>query len=70
MATDESEDFSTVSYYARQGQLRHLQSACSAGMKRRGDDPFMVFWSAYASIQEGAVQEGIRALQVRELASE
>jgi tetratricopeptide repeat protein 21B len=46
-----------VRYYAREGYARQLQTVCSEVLKKRANDPLLVFWRAYGLILEGSTTE-------------
>jgi len=37
-----------------------MQTVCNEVLKKRGNDPTLVFWRAYGLVMEGSVSEGIR----------
>jgi hypothetical protein len=43
-----------VNYYAQKGFYKHVQTLCKDVMKKRGQEPILVFWKAFAMSQEGA----------------
>ena len=55
-----SEIGSMISYYARTGYYRHLQTICTDELKKRGGDPTLHFWRALGMLQEGSINEAIR----------
>ena len=42
-----------INFYARQGFFRHIQAVCNDSLKKRGDDPVLIFWKAFSILQEG-----------------
>lgn len=46
-----------VNYYAREGQSRHIQTVCNEVLRKRPNDPQLVFWRAYGLILEGSFSE-------------
>ena len=52
----------TALYYAREGYWRHLWETCNEEL-RRGPDPLMTFWKAFATFHEGGTTEAIRELE-------
>jgi hypothetical protein len=42
-----------VNFYAREGLYRHIQVLCSDSLKKRGDDPVLLFWRAFGILFEG-----------------
>ena len=52
----------TALYYAREGYWRHLWETCNEEL-RRGPDPMITFWKAFATFHEGGVTEAIRELE-------
>eukprot|EP00899_Mesostigma_viride_P018008 jgi/Mesvir1/26208/Mv02392-RA.1 len=51
-----------ITYYARNGFSRHLQTVCREVLKKRVTDPVLSFWYAYGLILEGSYSEAIREL--------
>lgn len=45
-----------INYYAREGQVHHVQSVCNEILKR-GPNPVLLFWRAYGLLAEGASAE-------------
>lgn len=52
----------TALYYAREGYWRHLWEVCNEEL-RRGPDPLLTFWKAFATFHEGGTTEAIRELE-------
>lgn len=52
-----------VSYYLRSGYYRHAQTVCSETLKKRSNDPNMLFWRAVAMLKEGSGNEAVRELE-------
>lgn len=46
-----------VHYYAREGYARQVQTVCSEVLKKRANDPTLVFWRAYGYLMEGSASE-------------
>lgn len=44
-----------VNFYAREGLYRHIQGLCNDALKKRGDDPVLLFWKAFGILFEGIV---------------
>lgn len=42
-----------VNFYAREGLYRHVQAVCNDAMKKRSDDPILLFWRAFGLLFEG-----------------
>jgi len=42
-----------VNFYAREGLYRHIQGLCNDALKKRGDDPVLLFWKAFGILFEG-----------------
>lgn len=42
-----------INFYARAGMYRHIQAACNDALKKRGDDPVLLYWRAFGLIFEG-----------------
>jgi tetratricopeptide repeat protein 21B len=50
-----SESQALINFYARQGFYRHIQSVCNDALKKRGDDPVLIFWKAFGILNEGII---------------
>jgi tetratricopeptide repeat protein 21B len=48
-----SEAQTLINFYARQGYFRHVQAVCNDSLKKRGDDPVLIFWKAFGILNEG-----------------
>lgn len=57
-----SESQALINFYARQGFYRHIQAICNDSLKKRGDDPILIFWKAFGILQEGIFQYFIEML--------
>ena len=44
--------------YARQGFYRYMQTVCDEVIKKKGNEPTLVFWKAYATFKQGT-NEGV-----------
>ncbi len=51
-------------YYAREGYARQLQQVCTEVLKKRSNDPQLVFWRAYGMLLEGSTAEVGRDVQL------
>ena len=51
-----AESLSLINFYAREGFYRHVQAVCDDSLKKRGDDPVLIFWKAFGIVQEGFVR--------------
>jgi tetratricopeptide repeat protein 21B len=51
-----------VNFYAREGLFRHVQAVCNDALKKRSDDPVLLFWKAFGLLFEGQITEAIREL--------
>jgi tetratricopeptide repeat protein 21B len=49
-----------VQHYARAGYFRHIQTVCNDALKKRSNDPALLFWRALGMLKEGSVNEAIR----------
>lgn len=49
-----------VHHYARCGSSRLLVALCDEQLKRRGQEPYLVFWRAYGSAREGNFAAALR----------
>src|SRR6476620_3673624 len=45
-----------INYYAREGQVHHVQTTCNDLLKR-GSSPLLLFWRAYGLLAEGSSAE-------------
>ena len=52
-----------VHYYLRSGYHRHAQTVCSEQLKKRANDPTMLFWRGVAMFKEGQATEAVRELE-------
>jgi tetratricopeptide repeat protein 21B len=52
----------SVLYYAREGYWHHIFDICEEEL-RRGPDPLLAFWRAFAVFKEGSTTEAIRGLE-------
>eukprot|EP00736_Rhodelphis_marinus_P011266 Rmarinus@m.19544 len=52
-----------VNFYARVGYYRHIQTVCNEVLKKRTDDPVLLFWRAYGILMEGGTSECLRELE-------
>ena len=52
-----------INYYIRNGYCRHAQTVCNEVLKKRQNDPTMVFWRAVAMLKEGQASEAVRELE-------
>uniref|UniRef100_A0A7S0S5T6 Tetratricopeptide repeat-like domain-containing protein n=1 Tax=Chlamydomonas leiostraca TaxID=1034604 RepID=A0A7S0S5T6_9CHLO len=52
-----------VRYYAREGYSRQLQTVCNEVLKKRANDPLLVFWRCYGMLMEGSSAEALRELR-------
>jgi tetratricopeptide repeat protein 21B len=48
-----SEVQTVINFYAREGFYRHVQVTCEDALKKRGDDPVLIFWKAFGALHEG-----------------
>jgi hypothetical protein len=55
-----SEAKATALHYARCGYGRTLIVFCDDQLKKRGQDPFFVFWRAFGSAREGNFSAAVR----------
>ena len=46
-----------VRYYAREGYARQLQTVCQEVLKKKSNEPVLVFWKAYGLLMEGNAPE-------------
>jgi tetratricopeptide repeat protein 21B len=46
-----------VNYYAREGQSRHIQTVCNEVLRKRPNDPLLIFWRAFGLLLEGSYSE-------------
>jgi tetratricopeptide repeat protein 21B len=46
-----------VNYYSQRGFYRHVQSLCKDVLKKRSNEPLLLFWRAFAMSQEGNVRK-------------
>ena len=46
-----------VRYYAREGYAKQLQTVCNEVLRKRANDPVLVFWRAYGMLMEGSTAE-------------
>jgi hypothetical protein len=46
-----------VRYYAREGYARQLQTVCAEVLRKRPNDPLLVFWRAVGLLMEGSTSE-------------
>lgn len=58
-----AEVITLISYYAREKLYRHVQAVCNSSLKKRGDDPVLIFWKAFGLVNEGSVADAIRELE-------
>ena len=56
------EVISLVNYYARSGYYRHVQTVCNEVLKKRSNDPLILFWRAFGMAREGSANEAVREL--------
>eukprot|EP00906_Rhabdomonas_costata_P037365 RCo052578 len=56
----EKETLCLISYFAREGLHRHIQSVCNDAISKRGEDPIFRFWKAWAIDMEGSPTEALR----------
>ena len=52
-----------INYYIRNGYCHHAQTVCNEWLKKRQNDPTMVFWRAVAMLKEGQASEAVRELE-------
>jgi len=45
---------SIIHYYAQVGYYQHIQTVCEEIIRKRGNDPVLVFWKAFGAAMEGA----------------
>ncbi|PRP77845.1 tetratricopeptide repeat protein 21B-like [Planoprotostelium fungivorum] len=57
-----TETQSLINFYAREKYWRHIQIVCNEGLRKRGDDPTLIFWKAFGILMEGSTGEAIRDL--------
>ena len=57
-----SDVMALVAYYCRSGYYRHAQTVCSEVLKKRSNDPMMLFWRAVGMLKEGSASEAVREL--------
>lgn len=51
---------SLINYYARERYYRHIQTVCNEVLRKRGNDPVLVFWKAFGALMEvDATQDAI-----------
>lgn len=48
-----TETQSLINFYAREKYWRHIQIVCNEGLRKRGDDPTLIFWKAFGVLMEG-----------------
>lgn len=46
-----------VRFYAREGYAKQLQTVCTEVLKKKPNDPLLVFWRAVGMLLEGASTE-------------
>jgi tetratricopeptide repeat protein 21B len=56
--------FALIHYYAREGYARQVQTVCNEVLKKRSNDPTLVFWRCYGLLLEGSSAE-VRAWEDR-----
>lgn len=44
-----------INYWARNGYWKQLQNVCNDALKKRGDDPVLIFWKAFGILNEGNI---------------
>jgi hypothetical protein len=42
-----------INFYANERFFRHVQAICNDSLKKRGDDPILIFWKAFGIVHEG-----------------
>jgi tetratricopeptide (TPR) repeat protein len=52
-----------INYYLRNGYYRHAQTVCNETLKKRSNDPIMLFWRAVGMLKEGQAAEAVRELE-------
>jgi hypothetical protein len=52
-----SEVQALVNYYARTHYPRHIQTVCAEVLKKRSNEPVLLFWRAYGLVMEGSYSE-------------
>lgn len=52
-----------INYYIRNDYCRHAQTVCNEVLKKRQNDPMMLFWRAVAMLKEGQPSEAVRELE-------
>ena len=52
-----------INYYCRCGYYRHAQTVCNEVLKKRSNDPTMLFWRAVSMLKEGSTNEAVRELE-------
>jgi len=52
-----SEVQALVNYYARTRYPRHIQTVCAEVLKKRNNEPVLMFWRAYGLVMEGSYSE-------------
>jgi hypothetical protein len=52
-----SEVQALVNYYARTRYPRHIQTVCTEVLKKRTNEPVLMFWRAYGLVMEGSYSE-------------
>ena len=57
------EVLSLVNYYARCGYYRHVQTVCGEVLKKRPNDPLVLFWKAFGMVKEGSSSEAVREIE-------
>lgn len=53
-----------INFYAREGFFRHVQAVCNDYLKKRGDDPVLIFWKAFGIVKEGKVNQRASCIQL------
>ncbi|OQR92577.1 hypothetical protein ACHHYP_03510 [Achlya hypogyna] len=52
-----------INYYARKGWYDHVQRLCESILDKKGSDPVIMFWRAFAIAMEGSHSSAIRELE-------
>ena len=52
-----------INYYLRNGYYRHAQTVANEVLKKRSNDPMMLFWRAIGMMREGSAGEAVRELE-------
>jgi tetratricopeptide repeat protein 21B len=44
-----------INFWARNGFWKQVQNVCNDALKKRGDDPVLIFWKAFGILNEGSL---------------